>query len=94
MGPNNDMAEVSAVVRQKIAAGVLPTDKPMKMWVGKGTGLMCDACDLPVTPADIETRPICRVDAPSASINRASQCGMRSASKFKSPRGSRRALSA
>jgi hypothetical protein len=54
MGPNNDMAEVSAVVRQKIAAGLLPTDKPMKVWVGKGTGLMCDACDLPVTPADIE----------------------------------------
>jgi|RhiMetdeSRZDD1v2_1073273.scaffolds.fasta_scaffold203631_4 hypothetical protein len=54
MGLNNDMAEVLAAVQQKIAAGVLPTDKPMKMWVGNGTGKSCDACDLVVTPADIE----------------------------------------
>jgi hypothetical protein len=54
MAPNSDMAEVSAIVRHRIAAGILPTDKPKKMWVGKGTGKSCDACDLVVTPADVE----------------------------------------
>jgi hypothetical protein len=54
MGPNNDMAEVSAVVRQKIAAGILPNETPVKVWVGKGMGKPCDACGTTVTSADIE----------------------------------------
>ena len=54
MAPDKDMAELSAVVRGKIAAGTLSTEKPLKMWVGKGMGKLCDACDLPVTPVDIE----------------------------------------
>jgi hypothetical protein len=53
MGPNNDLAQVS-VVRHKIAAGILPTETPRKVWVGKGVGKPCDACDLTVTSADME----------------------------------------
>jgi hypothetical protein len=54
MGPNNNIAELAAVVRHKIATGVLPTATPTKVWVGKGMGRLCDACDLTVTSADIE----------------------------------------
>jgi hypothetical protein len=54
MGPDNNLAELSAVVRHKITAGLLPTDKPRKVWVGKGMGKPCDACELPVTSADLE----------------------------------------
>jgi hypothetical protein len=48
------MAEVAALVRQKIAAGTLPTETPLKSWVGKGSGKPCEACDLVVTPGDME----------------------------------------
>jgi len=52
--PNNGTADIPAAVRSKIAAGILPTEKPDKMWAGKGTGQTCDACGLTVTADDIE----------------------------------------
>jgi hypothetical protein len=51
---DDSMADVAATVRRKIQAGTLPTERPVKMWVGKGTGQACDACGVPVTSADIE----------------------------------------
>jgi hypothetical protein len=50
MGPNNDMADVSAVVRQKIAAGI-PYREAHEDVGRQGDG---QACDLPVTSAGIE----------------------------------------
>jgi len=51
---DSDTANVVVLVRSKIQAGALPTETPTKMWVGKGTGLTCDACAVEVTSADIE----------------------------------------
>jgi hypothetical protein len=50
----NDPADVAEAVRRKIAAGILPTRIPDRMWVGHGTGRTCDACDLQITSEDIE----------------------------------------
>jgi hypothetical protein len=49
-------SDVSANVEANIAAGLLPTPAkpPTKMWVGKGNGRLCDACDEPITDAEIE----------------------------------------
>jgi hypothetical protein len=54
MKPDRDTSNVATLVRNKIEAGSLPTETPTKVWVGKGTGLTCDACGVQVTSADIE----------------------------------------
>lgn len=40
-------------IREKIAGGALPTHEATKVFVGKGTGRICDGCDLAIT--DIES---------------------------------------
>jgi hypothetical protein len=49
-------ADTAGHIRAKIAAGrlPLPSDPLGKMWVGKGTGRPCGACDRPITDAEIE----------------------------------------
>jgi hypothetical protein len=47
-------ADVAAVVRRKIAAGILPMAVPERTRAGPGTGRTCDACDLEITPAEVE----------------------------------------
>jgi hypothetical protein len=42
------------VIRDKILAGTLPKDAPVKVWAGYGTGKKCDACDLSTTKEGIE----------------------------------------
>ena len=42
-------ADVAAVIRAKIAAGLLPRDRPQKVWVGPGSDKACDACEQPIT---------------------------------------------
>jgi hypothetical protein len=54
MAPESDSAQIAARVRNKIAAGALPSEPPMKLWAGPGTDLRCAACDLSITAADIE----------------------------------------
>ena len=60
-------AEVAAVVQAKVAAGLLPRGRPSKMWVGPGTGKICDGCEQPITKDDREYefdlpgRPILRL---------------------------------
>jgi hypothetical protein len=46
----------SAKIRQKIAVGQLPRrkDAPGKLWVGHGSGKMCDGCDEPITATEVE----------------------------------------
>ena len=46
--------DVSAIIRRKMAAGLLPKHAPVKVWAGYGSGKKCDACDLPTSKADIE----------------------------------------
>ncbi len=46
--------DLSAIIRRKGAAGLLPKDAPVKVWAGYGTGKKCDACELPTSKAGIE----------------------------------------
>ena len=46
--------DISTVIREKILAGTLPKDAPVKVFAGYGTGATCDACDLSTTKVDIE----------------------------------------
>ena len=43
-------------VRAKIAAGRLPfpSSPPGKLWVGRGNGRPCDACDQAITDTEME----------------------------------------
>ena len=46
----------SVKIAQKIASGRLPSrrDAPGKLWVGRGADKVCDGCDAPVTPSEVE----------------------------------------
>jgi len=44
-----DRGDVVAVIRAKIAAGSLPCERPATMWVGPGSGKICDGCELPIS---------------------------------------------
>lgn len=48
--------DVLGCIRAKIASGVLPIpiNPPGKLWVGKGSGRSCDACDQPITKVETE----------------------------------------
>ena len=52
-----DSRDLAVVVRQKLFFGTLPRDEPTKMWVGKGSGSLCDVCDQPITSTEIEYEP-------------------------------------
>jgi hypothetical protein len=42
-------------VRDKLDAGVLPHDDPLKLWVGGiGSGKPCTACEKPILPSQTE----------------------------------------
>jgi hypothetical protein len=41
-------------IRQSILAGQLPKEHCHATWYGKGTGLLCDGCDRPITPDEVE----------------------------------------
>jgi hypothetical protein len=42
-------ADVAAVIQAKITAGLLPRDRPQKVWVGPGSSKECDGCGRPIT---------------------------------------------
>jgi hypothetical protein len=42
-------ADVAAVIQAKITAGLLPRDRPQKVWVGPGSDKACDGCEQPIT---------------------------------------------
>jgi hypothetical protein len=42
------------VIRDRVAAGVLPRTDPRSVWVGYGSGRPCDGCVQPVRPAQRE----------------------------------------
>jgi hypothetical protein len=41
-------------VREKLHAGVLPLDDPLKVWAGIGSGDACSACEKPILRAQTE----------------------------------------
>jgi hypothetical protein len=71
----------AALIAEKIAAGTLPTGRPVKVFVGHGNGQRCDGCDLITLKTDIEDE----ADLPSGrsehsgSTKSVSPSGMRSA---------------
>lgn len=46
--------DISALIRRKVAAGLLPKEAPVKFWAGYGSGKLCDACELAISLAGIE----------------------------------------
>ena len=40
--------DVAAAIRAKLASGELPSAKPLKLWVGNGTGKPCMVCGLSI----------------------------------------------
>jgi hypothetical protein len=64
--------DIGNSIRSKIATGLLPLpkDAPGKVWVGPGTGKVCDACDEPVTDKDREYE----IDLPDRTLRFHSDC--------------------
>lgn len=53
-GGSDAESEIGRRIRVKLESGKLPMEKPSRVWSGSGTDHSCDACDDPITPADIE----------------------------------------
>jgi hypothetical protein len=55
-------------VRRALTAGTLPSDGPVKIWAGHGSGKTCVVCGRMLTPQDVEyglefaTRPAVTLD--------------------------------
>jgi hypothetical protein len=41
-------------IRDKMDTGFLPCDAPTKMYAGFGKGALCDGCDEPILPAQVQ----------------------------------------
>ncbi len=54
MRARQESSELITAIRGKTADGRLPAERPSQMWAGDGRGEPCDACDRPITSADIE----------------------------------------
>lgn len=48
------MAEGSRRITDKLWRRALPTEEPVKVWGGVGSGLKCDGCDVPILPSEPE----------------------------------------
>jgi hypothetical protein len=42
------MDEAGRRITDKLWRGTLPADEPVKTWGGRGSGLKCDGCDVPI----------------------------------------------
>jgi hypothetical protein len=49
-----DPEAITATVRQKLAAGVLPAEECVRTWFGPGLGSRCDACERPIRKDQFE----------------------------------------
>lgn len=52
--PTFDENALREVVRQRVAQGRLPCRRQDHTWAGRGTGLDCAVCDLPITSLEVE----------------------------------------
>jgi hypothetical protein len=48
---------VADIIREKLDAGMLPVNSPVKLWAGEGTGRICAACDEPILKSQVEYEP-------------------------------------
>jgi len=48
---------LSSAIRDKIDAGVLPADVPVKLWIGSGTGKRCIVCGQRILTDQTEYEP-------------------------------------
>jgi len=46
--------KLSDIVREKFDTGVLPFERPLKLWVGFGNGKLCTVCERPILPVQAE----------------------------------------
>ena len=49
-----DSHDITAVIREKIADGRLPTARPSRVWAGKPSRQLCAACDVVIEAPAIE----------------------------------------
>jgi hypothetical protein len=52
--PTFDENALREVVRQRVTDGRVPCKRQDYTWAGKGTGLDCSVCDLPITSLQVE----------------------------------------
>jgi hypothetical protein len=48
------MDEAGHRITDKLWRDALPADEPVKTWGGRGSGLNCDGCDVPILPTESE----------------------------------------
>ena len=51
MSPSDDLRNG---IREKIRAGTLPKEHCRKTWHGRGTGVICVACERPIRATEVE----------------------------------------
>jgi hypothetical protein len=52
--PQENEQALRARARQRIGQGLLPREKPTRMWGGRGTGAVCNLCDRPIDNSEPE----------------------------------------
>jgi len=52
--PQKSMLAITALVKAKMATGVLPSAHVGKIWIGKGSGVRCDVCEQHTGASDYE----------------------------------------
>jgi hypothetical protein len=52
--PTFDENALREVVRRRVAQGRVPCRRQDHTWAGKGTGLDCTVCELPITSQQVE----------------------------------------
>ena len=65
-GSDIGQTDLTAVIQAKIAAGLLPRDRPKMVWVGRGSGKACDGCEQVITRQHREIS----FDPPSSAVTR------------------------
>jgi hypothetical protein len=57
IGPQTTVLSLAGCVRDKLAAGTLPLERPARLWIGPGRGHLCALCDKPIGPSQMEYEP-------------------------------------
>lgn len=52
--PETGHSVIWELIGAKIRAGVLPLDRPEKVYVGRGTGQPCSGCERPLLDTEVE----------------------------------------
>jgi hypothetical protein len=47
-GASDREPSIAALIEAKVAAGLLPRDRPARVWVGPGSGKACEGCAQPI----------------------------------------------